>query len=130
MVCTTMICWKKPNACPSTVIQKDGERVSNITEWGLRQFREHYGDDDITAEDVFAYTYAALHAPIYREIYAVDLRREFPHLPFHDDFRGFVRMGQELLDLHIGFESVEPWPLLRENVARKSRRKPKGQAPC
>ena len=65
---------------------EDGERVSNITEWGLRQFREHYGDDDITAEDVFAYTYAALHDPAYRETYAVDLRREFPRLPFHDDF--------------------------------------------
>ena len=38
----------------------DGERVSNITEWGLRQFREHYGDDGISAEDVFAYTYAML----------------------------------------------------------------------
>ena len=41
----------------------DGQRVSNITEWGLRQFREHYGDDGITAEDIFAYTYAALHDP-------------------------------------------------------------------
>ena len=118
---------EKTQCLPLYRYTEDGERVSNITEWGLRQFREHYGDDDITAEDVFAYTYAALHDPIYREIYAVDLRREFPHLPFHDDFRGFVRMGQELLDLHIGFESVEPWPLLRENVARKSRRKPKAR---
>ena len=31
----------------------EGERVSNITEWGLRQFCERYGDD-ISAEDVFA----------------------------------------------------------------------------
>ena len=53
--------------------------------------------------------YAALHDPIYRETYAVDLRQEFPRLPFHEDFREFVRMGQKLLDLHIGFDSVEPW---------------------
>ena len=116
--------------CPSTVTQKTASGSATSRKWGLRQFREHYGDDDITAEDVFAYTYAALHDPIYRETYAVDLRREFPHLPFHDDFRGFVQMGQELLDLHIGFESVEPWPLLRENVARKSNTQAKGQAPC
>ena len=103
---------------------KDGERVSNITKWGLRQFREHYGDDDITAEDVFAYTYAALHDPIYRETYAVDLRRQFPRLPFQDEFREFVRMGQELLDLHIGFESVKPWSLTAKTRERSSRRKP------
>ena len=103
---------------------EDGERVSNITEWGLRQFREHYGDDDITAEDVFAYTYAALHDPIYRETYAVDLRREFPRLPFHDDFQTFARMGQKLLDLHIGFDSVEPWCLTSEDAKPSSRRKP------
>ena len=51
----------------------DGERVSNITEWGLRQFRDYYGDDSITDEDIFAYTYAVLHDPAYREKYAIDL---------------------------------------------------------
>ena len=90
-----------------------GERVSNITEWGLRQFREYYGHDSITAEDIFAYTYAALHYPAYRETYAVDLLREFPRLPFHEDFAVWVRLGQELLDLHIGFEDAEPFALER-----------------
>ena len=86
-----------------------GERVSNITEWGLRQFREHYGKDSITAEDVFAYTYAVLHDPEYREKYAVDLLREFPRLPFHDDLAEWAQMGRDLLDLHLGFESAEPY---------------------
>ena len=90
-----------------------GERVSNITEWGLRQFREHYGDESITAEDIFAYTYAALHDPAYRETYAVDLLRDFPRLPFHEDFAAWVRLGQKLLDLHIGFEDAEPFALER-----------------
>ena len=91
----------------------EGERVSNITAWGLRQFREHYGDDSITAEDIFAYTYAALHDPVYRERYEVDLLREFPRLPFHEEFEPWVNLGQELLDLHIGFESAEPYGLER-----------------
>ena len=90
-----------------------GERVSNITEWGLRQFREHYGDESITAEDIFAYTYAALHDPAYRQKYAVDLLRDFPRLPFHEDFATWVRLGQELLDLHIGFEDADPFALER-----------------
>ena len=91
----------------------EGERVSNITEWGLRQFREHYGDDGITAEDIFAYTYAVLHDPEYREKYAVDLLREFPRLRFYEEFAPWARMGRELLDLHLGFESAEPYPLKR-----------------
>ena len=95
----------------------EGERVSNITEWGLRQFREHYGDDTITAEDVFAYTYAALHDPAYLREYAVDLLREFPRLRFYEEFAPWARMGRELLDLHIGFEAVEPYGLeWREQV--------------
>ena len=91
----------------------DGERVSNITQWGLRRFREHYGDDDITAEDVFAYTYAMLHDPAYRERYEVDLRRDFPRVYFQEDFAWWAQQGRELLDLHIGFETAEPWPLER-----------------
>ena len=91
----------------------EGERVSNITEWGLRQFREHYGDDSITAEDIFAYIYAVLHDPAYRQKYEVDLLREFPRLHFHEDFAAWAALGRELLDLHIGFASAKPYPLER-----------------
>ena len=93
----------------------DGERVSNITEWGRRQFREHYGDDAITDEDIFAYVYAMLHDPAYRQRYEIDLRREFPRVYFQEDFAWWARKGQELLDLHLGFESAEPWPLERRD---------------
>ena len=104
---------EKTQCLPLYRYTAEGERVSNITGWGLRQFCEHYGDDGITAEDIFAYTYAALHDPEYREKYAVDLLREFPRLPLYRDFANWTRMGRELLDLHIGFESAEPWPLER-----------------
>ena len=89
----------------------EGEQVSNITEWGLRQFREHYSDESISAGDVFAYTYGVLHDPVYRQKYAIDLLREFPRLPFYPQFWDWVKKGQELLELHTGFESVEPYPL-------------------
>ena len=52
-----------------------------------------------------------LHDPVYREKYAIDLLREFPRLPFYPEFWEWVKMGRELLELHIGFESAEPYPL-------------------
>ena len=105
----------------------DGERVSNITQWGIDRINEHYrrewgkdfetvaGKDGFTAEDIFAYTYAVLHDPVYRRDYAVDLRREFPRLPLYPDFHHWSEMGQKLLDLHIGFESAGPFPLERHD---------------
>ena len=93
----------------------DGKRISNITGWGLHQFHDHYGDDGIGAKDVFAYVYAMLHDPAYRRRYEVDLRREFPRVYFQEDFTWWVKQGQQLLDLHIGFETAEPWPLERRD---------------
>ena len=103
----------------------DGQRFSNVTDWAIERINAHYrkewgdyysqvaGEDGITAEDIFAYTYAVLHDPVYRHDYAVDLLREFPRLPLYRDFNVWARMGRELLDLHLGFESAEPWPLER-----------------
>ena len=91
----------------------DGERVSNITQWGLRQFRKHYGVAAVTEEDVFAYIYAMLHDPAYRQRYEVDLRRDFPRIYFQEDFAWWAQQGRELLDLHLEFETAEPWPLER-----------------
>ena len=103
----------------------EGQRVSNITEWAIRRINDHYralwgddyprlaGDDGVTAEDIFAYTYAVLHDPEYREKYAVDLLREFPRLPLYRDFDNWKRMGRELLDLHLNFGSADPYPLER-----------------
>ena len=111
----------------------DGERVSNITDWGLRQINDHYrkawGKDfaeefpnGITAEHIFAYTYAVLHDPVYRHDYQIDLKQEFPRLPLYKDFSAWARMGQELLDLHIGFESADPYPLKRVDTGVEAKR--------
>ena len=106
---------------------EDGERVSNITRWGIDHINGHYrqewgddfqalaGEDGITAEEIFAYTYGVLHDPAYRHEYAVDLLREFPRLPLYQEFHQWVELGQRLLDLHIGFKSAEPYPLERHD---------------
>ena len=115
---------------------EDGERVSNITDWGLKRVNEHYrkefgghfeeavGGESITAEDVFAYTYGVLHDPVYRHDYRNDLLGEFPRLPLYHDFADWRDMGRELLDLHIGFEDVEPYPLDRVDRSPPSRPSP------
>ena len=92
-----------------------GERLTNITQWGLQQFRKHYSDDKITAEDVFHYTYGVLHNPIYREKYRMNLMREFPRLPFYSNFPKWAKWGKRLMDLHINFESADPFALTRRD---------------
>jgi predicted helicase len=92
---------------------KTCERHDNITDWGLQQFRAHYNDKRITREDIFHYTYAVLHHPAYRQKYALNLKREFPRLPFYTDFRQWAAWGKELMDLHINYETVKPFKLKR-----------------
>ena len=103
----------------------EGERVLNITEWGIARVNAYYrkrwgrhfeaaaGGASIGAEDIFAYAYAVLHDPVYRHDYQVDLLREFPRLPLYADFDLWAKIGHKLLDLHINFMDAEPYPLQR-----------------
>ena len=68
----------------------------------------------LTKDDIFHYVYAVLHSPQYRERFAADLKKMLPRIPLAAttaDFRAFVDAGQTLLRLHIGYETVEPYPL-------------------
>lgn len=95
-----------------------GERIDNITDWGLKQFQARYGKAaGITRDTIFAYVYGVLHDPLYRETYAQNLKRDLPRIPLHDDFARWAAWGQELLDLHIGYEAAEPFGLTRTDVA-------------
>ena len=67
----------------------------------------------ITKDAIFHYVYGVLHDPVYRETYAINLKREFPRIPFYPDFWEWAAWGERLMALHIGYESVEPWPLTR-----------------
>jgi predicted helicase len=106
----------------------------NITDWALDQFKKNYQPGrgrkarPITKEAVFHYVYGVLHDPIYREKYAVNLKRDFPRIPFYPDFWQWADSGKTLMDLHIGYETVEPWPLRRADV-RDERARKAGQAP-
>ena len=90
------------------------KRVSNINPAAVAEFRAHYNDQGITEDDLFYYTYGVLHSPQWRETFANDLAKEHARIPMAasgDDFRAFVAAGRQLADLHLNYETVEPWPL-------------------
>jgi predicted helicase len=96
---------------------KAGNRLENVTNWGLNQFRTHYKDESISRSDIFNYVYGVLHDPAYRKKYELNLRREFPRIPFYEDFAQWAAWGERLLKLHLDFEMVEPYPLQRVDLS-------------
>lgn len=86
-------------------------RKENITDATLAAYRSTYGDAGIAKEDIFYYIYALLHHPEYREKYAADLKKMLPCIPLVKGFWEYSRVGRALAELHLGYESVEPYPL-------------------
>jgi predicted helicase len=117
-------------------IDNEGTLVDNITDWALKQFTERYkpetgggkGARRITKQAIFHYCYAVLHDPVYREKYAQNLKREFPRIPFYPNFWQWAGWGGALMDLHIGYEAVDPYPLLRTDIPDE-RARAAGQPP-
>ncbi len=100
---------------------KSGERIDNITDWALNKFVKQYGKRGVTKDAIFHYVYAVLHDPVYREKYALNLKREFPRIPFYPDFARWVGWGEALMAMHIGYEEVEPWPVERIDTPNPKR---------
>jgi len=88
-----------------------GAEIENITNWGLQQFIKHYENDKITKDEIFYYIYAVLHNPAYRKKYEQNLRRDFPRIPFYQNFENWVSWGKKLTYLHIDYEKIEPFKL-------------------
>jgi predicted helicase len=86
-------------------------RIDNITDEALAAFAAAYPGKSISKDDVFDYIYGLLHSPEYRETYAADLKRMLPRIPFAKDFRAFADAGKQLAALHLGYETVKPYPL-------------------
>jgi predicted helicase len=105
-----------------------GTREDNITDWALDQFAARYKNVKsskrlITKDAIFNYVYAVLHNPAYREKYALNLKREFPRIPFYTDLWRWAKWGEELMALHVGYQTIEPWPLKRIDALDEKSRK-------
>ncbi len=111
---------------PRYTYTTDGARHDNITDWAVAQFQARYPDltglENLSGlkDQIFAYVYAVLHDPAYRAKYEINLKREFPRIPFYDDFAQWAAWGQQLLDLHLNFETVAPYPLRRVDALAPS----------
>ncbi|WP_017296177.1 type ISP restriction/modification enzyme [Geminocystis herdmanii] len=125
---------EKTQCLPLYTYDKEGKREENITDWALKKFREYYNVKrasspseanrqdacftgreikEIEKIDIFYYVYAVLHNPKYRSKYELNLKREFPRIPFYDDFYQWVNWGKKLMNLHLNYEEIEPYNLKR-----------------
>ncbi len=96
-----------------TYTEDGSNRRENITDWALAQFQGKYGPD-VTKWDIFHYVYGMLHHPQYRERYAENLKRDLPHIPLlhrSEAFRLCVRIGRELMELHLNYEQAKEYKL-------------------
>ncbi|WP_017293872.1 type ISP restriction/modification enzyme [Geminocystis herdmanii] len=132
--------------CLSLYRYENRERIDNITDYALTKFREYYhnvkrasspSEDNrqdacftdkenqeikhkIEKEDIFYYVYGVLHNPEYREKYELNLKREFPRIPFYDDFWQWAHWGKKLMDLHLNYETIKPYNLIRIDLSLKN----------
>jgi predicted helicase len=77
-------------------VYSSDERIHNVTDWAVEQFRQHYSDVIICQSDIFYYVYAMLHHPAYRQ-----QNTGLHHIPFAPDFWKFSDGGRALTALHL-----------------------------
>lgn len=98
-------------------------RRDAITDAGLAHFQTAYPGEQISKEDLFYYVYGILYSPDYRERFADNLSKELPRIPAVKkpaDFWAFSKAGRALADLHLNYETVEPYPLTIEAKGKLS----------
>lgn len=91
----------------SNYIKKDG--VSNFI---LEKAQRHFGQNQISKEDIFYYVYGLLHSTDYRNQFANDLKKMLAKIPLvssADDFWSLSKAGRKFADLHINYEKVPPF---------------------
>ena len=98
--------FSAPQSEADRYVRRDG-----ITDWILSTARKQYGSK-VGKEDIFYYVYGILHSPEYRTAFASDLKKSLPRLPLvdsADDFWAFSKAGRALAELHLNYETVEPY---------------------
>ena len=99
---------------PSEPAEEQSTRRDNISDSTLEKFRQVYAHDngaDIAKGDIFHYVYGVLHSPEYKKRFESDLKKVLPRIPFAKDFWGFAMAGRALAHWHLGYETVEPYPV-------------------
>jgi len=97
-------------------------RRDGVSDFILKRASNQYGAKNIGKEDIFYYVYGILHSPEYRKAFANDLKKSLPRIPLVEDVRDFWKFrkaGRELAELHINYESAEPYKGVKVTGAEK-----------
>lgn len=105
----------------SSLLVKSNQKKSKSTVKNIHRQDACATGELITKEDIFYYVYAVLHNPEYRKKYELNLKREFPRIPFYNDFLKWVSWGKKLMELHLNYETIKPYPLKIINVGANGR---------
>ena len=95
-----------------------------ITDYALEEYQKKYGKE-VTKEDIFYYVYGILHNKEYREKYSNDLKKTLARIPFVktiEDFNVYNKAGRDLAEIHLNYETIEPYNLeenIKENPSYK-----------
>ncbi|EOE6856855.1 DEAD/DEAH box helicase [Cronobacter sakazakii] len=87
-------------------------RRDAISDFGLMHFCNFYNEKSISKLDVFYYIYALLNNKNYIDRYIDNLSKELPRIPCvkkYEDFLSYAKAGRDLADLHLNYETVEPY---------------------
>lgn len=111
--------FEKAQCFPFYTYDEDGtNRRENISDAALAAFQAAHGAA-VGKWDVFYYTYAALHHPAWRVRFADSLKKDLPRIPVMPDggdtktFHRWAAAGRQLAGLHLDYETVQPYPLVR-----------------
>lgn len=97
------------------------ERTDNVTDEMLQAYRANFGNG-VSKDDIFYYVYGLLHSPEYRIRFEADLKKMLPRIPKVKAFADFAKAGRALSDLHLNYETVDPYPLNEHAAANPSLR--------
>ena len=90
-------------------------RKEAISDYILKQARTQYSEPKIKKEDIFYYVYGFLHSEEYRAEFAADLKKMLPRIPLvdtADEFWAFSKAGRKLAEIHLNYETAEPYKSL------------------
>ncbi len=96
------------------------QRTDAITDFAVGKFCTAYPSETITREDIFHYIYGLLHSGDYRARFSANLAKELPRIPLVnsvEDYRVFRDAGKRLGELHVDYESVQPWDGCQVEIA-------------
>ena len=101
---------------PRWVYDSEGNCVSNINPLAVRSFNRSIGlkaeDELVDADGLFCYVYGFLHSQSWRKKWEVTLRKEAARIELPKSLKEFQRvseLGKRLADLHLNYETMEPF---------------------